>query len=939
MNNYKFFILKTKFSYLLIFFCASFLNYAYSQEVNLKENWYFKTDPNQKGVEENWFGKAFSDSSWDKVNVPHLWDLHNEYANYKGKAWYRKEFTLNNVDINKRVFVELGEIGMSYTLYLDGKKVAYVLAGNYLEDFDVTDFLDIDKKHQITLEIDNSLVWGAYWGWGGIRRFVKITQRNSVFIDRQEIIAQLDLEKSTAKTQTAVFIKNNSTKNELINLSQIISLEGKDVAQSNKKSILIPAQSEIKVLLNQNITTKSLKLWHFDHPNLYESKLKLSIANYDLGVLNDRFGIRKIEIKAQQLYLNGEKIRLAGYNWVADDRATGSVLPAYRYKEDIDLMKAAGANLARLSHRPLPKDVMDYLDEVGILVFSEFNNWPQFMNSKSEEPKLFAQKLIRQNFNHPSIIGWSVGNENGNLKEFPDVNDYTKNIIAYIKKELDSTRLVAYVSNTADFQDNDAAQFGDIVLINKYGNYEKGVDELIKRYPDKAIFMSEYGGHTENLIYDTPNKSMFKSLMVDKLGDKSNLIGYSVWTFNDYRSGYQSPNLSTATPLHQNRQWGIIDVYRNKKRSFKQMQNFYAPIQNLEVITSIIKPDIYQSKILITPRNKQDIPAFTLQNYHLAWEVRDFSNFNLETGLINLLDIKPGDKTLQELVQWSSKKAAFLKISLVNPSGYSVKDTIIFLKVPNPPKIKTLLKGSNILRFIFETNAFATQHQAYYKVNNEIKTTPSTIDHYIDIDNLIIGKTYEIWLTAKNEFGESIPSEIFQFTPEAGFVGLPPIVWQTQPSSESFFTGYSYFYSDVHYKIRYGTSIDNPESWKMITTNNFGMANVSNLINDKQYYYQISRSAVLASSINQWSETIMVKPKNLEFKQDVILHGFAKQDDKLLVSFTPQKNAIGYELVCITNKGNISYKINKASVSFSILQLPKNIEVSEIKLQAIINYN
>lgn len=931
--------MKNLISYIILFFLNTYSFAASTDTISLNENWKFKTDPYQIGTQQEWFAKHCNDTAWESINVPHLWDLQNEYANYKGKAWYRKVFSLESLNKDKRVFVELGEIGMSYSLYLDGKKVAYVLAGNYLENFDITDFLDSEEKHQITLEIDNSLVWGAYWGWGGIRRFVRVTQRNSVFIERQEIVAQPNLATRTAKIQTSIFIKNNSSKNELISLSQFISLEGKDFAHNNKNRIIIPAQSEIKVLFNQTITTNSLKLWHFNKPNLYESRLTISNAKSDIGSLADRFGIRKVEIKDQQLYLNGEKIRLAGYNWVADDRATGSILPAYRFKEDIDLMKAAGANLARLSHRPLPKDVMDYLDEVGILVFSEFNNWPQFMNGKSEEPKLFAQKLIRQNFNHPSIIGWSVGNENGNLKEFPDVNDYTKNIIAYIKKELDSTRLVAYVSNTADFQDNDAAQFGDIVHINKYGNYEKAVDELTKRYSDKAIFMSEYGGHTENLIYDTPNKSMFKSLMVDNLGDKSNLIGYSVWTFNDYRSGYQSPNLLTATPLHQNRQWGIIDVYRNKKRSFKQMQDFYSPIKNLEVINSIISPGIYQSKIFITPRNKQEIPAFTLQNYHLAWEVRDFTNSNLRTGLINLLDIEPGDKTFQELIQWSSKNAAFLKISLLNPSGYSVKDTVIFLKVPKPPKIKTLLKGSNSIRLIFEKNAFSTQYQAYYIVQKEIRTTPSTIDHYVDIDNLIIGKTYEIWLTAKNDFGESLASELIQFTPEAGFVGLPPIVWQTQPSSESFFTGYSYFYSDVHYKIRYGTSMDNPDSWKMITTNNFGMAKVPNLTNGTQYYYQISRSPVLASSIDQWSETIMVKPSNLEFKQDVIIHGFTKQDDKLLVSYTPQKNAIAYQLVCKTNKGNISYKINKAYVSFSILQLPKNIEVTDVKLQAIINYN
>jgi beta-galactosidase len=921
--------------YLLVFFCFVQISLSFTQELNLKSDWHFKTDPNQLGEQQKWFSKVFDDSSWELVQVPHLWDLENEYANYKGKAWYRKDFTLN-LDKNKRVFVALGEIGMSYTLYIDGKKVGYVLAGNYLEDFDVTDLLSNEEKHQITLEIDNTLGWGAYWSWGGIRRFVKVSQRNLVFIERQEIIAQPDLDKQNATVQTAVIIKNNSSKNELVNLNQLITSGGKNISLSNKKGISVPAQSEIKVLLKHNIGAKSLKLWHFDHPHLYESKLELFNAKNELGSLKDRFGIRKIEIKAQQLYLNGEKIRLAGYNWVADDRATGSVLPEYRYKEDIDLMKAAGANLARLSHRPLPKDVLDYLDEVGMLIISEFNNWPQFMNGVSEEPKIFAQKLIQQSFNHPSIIGWSVGNENGNLKEFPGVNDYTKNIISYIKKELDSTRLVAYVSHTADFQDNDAAQFGDIVHINKYGNYEKAVDELTRRYPDKAIFMSEYGGHADNLIYDTPNNTLFKSLMVDKLGAKSNLIGYSIWTFNDYRSTYQSPNLATSTPVHQNRQWGIVDVYRNKKRAFRQMQNFYAPVR---AITINNKQNNSEAEIVLEPRNHQDIPAFTLKGYQLVWELRDVNHQNLKTGFIALSDVRPGDAPIKSLIKWSVKNVVCLKVSLLSSTGYSVKDTTVFFREPLTPKIKHFITGSSVARIVFDKDEFATSYKAYYETDGVVKATEPTIEHYVDVNQLTIGKTYKIWLVGINSFGESKASEIKIFKPEAGFTSLPPVIWQSQAGSSSFAVGYSHYYSDALYKIRYGTSVHDVENWKTISTNNFSMIRVPNLQNGQTYYYQISRSPVFYPTANQWSEVMSVTPQANQFKQDVFIHGYTLQDDKLLVSFEPIKNAISYEVVCETDKGIINYTINKSAVSFAVVNLNNQLKIKSLNVKSILNYN
>ena len=196
-------------------------------------------------------------------------------------------------------------------------------------------------------------------------------------------------------------------------------------------------------------------------------------------------------------------------------------------------MKQAGANMARLSHRPLPEDVMDYLDEVGFLTVSEFNNWQPYYNPRAEEPREFARKLIWQQYNHPSVIGWSVGNEMGNWKEHVETNAYVDAIIKYVKQELDSTRFVLYVSNTADWQDNDAARYCDFIMINKYGNYEKGLRSLQERYPDKPVFVSEYGGYGINVIYDTPNNSSCSSMMVDCALGMEHVFGFSIWTFTD----------------------------------------------------------------------------------------------------------------------------------------------------------------------------------------------------------------------------------------------------------------------------------------------------------------------------------------------------------------------------------------------------------------------
>ena len=134
------------------------------------------------------------------------------------------------------------------------------------------------------------------------------------------------------------------------------------------------------------------------------------------GFIN-RFGLRKIEIdnKNYAFKLNGESIRVMGFNLVPDDRTTGSTLPAWRIKQDVDLMKSLGANLARLTHLPMPDEMFDYLDEKGIMVFPEIPLWglDQLVDKNNPIPKQWLQRITDNYYNHASVIGWCVGNEIG----------------------------------------------------------------------------------------------------------------------------------------------------------------------------------------------------------------------------------------------------------------------------------------------------------------------------------------------------------------------------------------------------------------------------------------------------------------------------------------------------------------------------------------------
>ena len=809
--------------------------------------WQFRIDPYQQGESYGWHSYSFSSVGWDSMPVPGNWDLSNEYANYKGKAWYRSRFPVRDLP-GKRIILSFGETGNAYRVFLNGKLIADIDCGNFTEEFDITAFVRKGQPNQLAVEVDNSLTYGAYWGWGGIRRPVYLAYREPVHFLRQAVTPEVNLARNTAVIRTSVVIRNSLSTAATMVVEQDIMYRNRSVARISRE-IRVPGKSDTLMRMETALDSAQVRLWHFDHPELYTSRISLRTGNKTMYALENRFGIRRIEFSGHRFLLNGEPVRLAGYNWVADDRVTGSTLPAHRFREDIDLMKQAGANMARLSHRPLPEDVMDYLDEKGMLVLAEYNIWSPYMNVRTPQGRTYATKFIQQQYNHPSIMGWSIGNENGILRDHPEVNAYTSGMIRFIKKELDSVRLVTYVSHTADGQDNDPAQFCDVIMINKYGGYEKSVDALALRYPGKPVFMTEYGNAGVNMRNEPPDRSVMRSMMVDGLKTREHVFGYSLWTFNDYRSNYQTPDPATTTPVHQNRMWGIVDVYRNKKRSYRQLQQFYAPVSGLDV--SYVRDSAI---IDVRPRGIQDIPSFTLEGYRIRVECRKDERSVYPVREFPLPRIVPGAATVRVNVAGLTSDVQWYRFALISPTGYQVLDTTIHLQAPARPANVRMIAADHGFRLVFDRRDDADGYVMNYEVNGAVTRLAPTTDHYVELDNLPVGNKYKIWLTGTNPRGAGIASDTFQFVSKAGFSGLPPIVWHTEGADGRLFIAPSYHPQDMQYEVRFAPEYSPVESGRSIMSTNYGMISVPGLKNGVRYAVQVRRRTGYNANWSVWSE-------------------------------------------------------------------------------------
>ncbi|MBC7891205.1 MAG: hypothetical protein H7Y12_03250, partial [Sphingobacteriaceae bacterium] len=584
----------------------------------------------------------------------------------------------------------------------------------------------------------------------------------------------------------------------------------------------------------------------------------------------------------------GESIRPVGFNLVPDDRTTGNTLPLWRIKEDIDLLKNLGCQLTRLSHLCLPEEVLDYLDERGIMVISEIPLWgfDRLADPKSDVSKDWVTRLVTNQYNHPSVVCWSVGNEIG---DYPTSSEYVRQAIVYTRT-LDSTRLVSAVSHTAQRAD-DFLKFTGLGLINKYGKNLGPITNLQHRnFPDKVLFYTEYGAGqlTENLDVGFDAKSFF-----DSLRGRPYLIGGSLWTFNDYRSRFFG-----TKEISENRPWGVVDVYRRKKRAFRDFRNEHNPLRELAV--KLETPS--GATIALRPRRVLDLPAFPLHGYRLAWKRTDAAGKIGQGGFLNLPDLRPGEAALNRALSWKTDSAAALTIELLAPTGDALADTTIFLQKPEVPKITYALGGrfnnngtyaGGVLRVQFEPIPTATAYVVRYGETSLTQSTPATISDFVDIPNVAIGKTYQVAVVALNGAGES-SSEIRQVPVEA-LNFTPPVVQHVEATDGGLFLGYASEADDYLYRVQVSEKPGDYANAQTVETMNPGTLQVRGLTNGKPYVFRFMRVKDNFSD-SQWSEERSVTPDGGQLPMVPVLNGVIRQGAEALIDFKPVVKSTGYAL-------------------------------------------
>ncbi|WP_461064362.1 glycoside hydrolase family 2 protein [Spirosoma horti] len=638
----------------------------------LHGEWRFALDPIDAGERGKWYQEDASLNRWDKVTVPHCFSVDPRYQFYTGTAWYRRTFPFQ-VTPGKRVILHFDAAYYETSVWINNQKVGTHEGGYTPFHFDITNYLKTDLANgavnTIAISVNNN-TWktttipGAkdnnlpesFPGWinyGGLIRPVYLTVEPEVYVENIKTETMPDLVKGTSILKIKTRVRNAGKQASAPKLSFRVEQNGKPINLTWKQSSGTVAADQTTVLEAETVLKAAdVKLWSVDQPALYDLQV---IAATD--TVRSHFGIRKVEVRNAQLLLNGQPIKVAGGNRVVDYTGLGSLEPDWLVEKDMRLMKEAGMELQRLTHYTPSETVYDWADRNGMLIISEAGNWqltPRQMDNDTMRTKFRQQfrEMAERDWNHPAVIAYSVGNEY--LSEQPAGQRWTKDMIAYAR-ELDPTRLYTFASMRLNIlpkkPEDEASQYCDFVSTNTYGNHTNVLKHIHALYPDKPIFISEYGTRADGKDSEAGQVTHIEKFLTD-IRQLPYVVGASWWSFNDYLSRHDGTNPDGTRP------WGLVRGDRSKRPLYKAHQTGMAPVTIEKVSWLPGTGGVYTVTLRVTARN--DFPAYAIKKYQL------------KTGSTTRLipDLQPGQSANITFPVRGFDKS--LTVEVIKPTGFSI---------------------------------------------------------------------------------------------------------------------------------------------------------------------------------------------------------------------------------------------------------------------------
>ena len=486
--------------------------------MTLNGTWKFNWVKDADSRPTDFWKTGFNDKGWDDLQVPAVWELNGYgdpiYVNV-GYAWrnqfqnnppevptennhvgsYRREIVVPASWNGKDIIAHFGSVTSNMYLWVNGRYVGYSEDSKLEAEFDLTPYLKPGQKNLIAFQVfrwcDGSYLEDQdFFRYSGVGRDCYLYARNKKRIQDIRVTPDLDAAYQNGSLSINLDLKGSGK----VDL-ELVDTQGKQVAT---------ATANKSGLVTMNV--ENPKKWSAETPYLYTLRASMQGSNEVIPV---KVGFRKIELKGDQILVNGKAVLFKGADRHEMDPDGGYVVSPERMLQDIQIMKQFNLNAVRTCHYPDDNLWYDLCDQYGIYVVAEANIESHGMgygektlakNPSYKKAHLERnQRNVQRGFNHPSIIFWSLGNEAGDGPNF-------EQCYQWIKAE-DPSRACQYEqARQKDHTDIFCPMYYGYEGIEKYGQRTDATKPLIQCEYAHAMGNSQ-GGFKEywDLIRKYPN--------------------------------------------------------------------------------------------------------------------------------------------------------------------------------------------------------------------------------------------------------------------------------------------------------------------------------------------------------------------------------------------------------------------------------------------------
>jgi beta-galactosidase len=540
------------------------------------------------------FAKAkFDDSKWRDLNLPHDWAVelpfvHDEVQTPDGDkpvqshgykplgrrypetsvGWYRREFEIPANDLGKRISVEFDGAFRDVLIFVNGCFIGRNNNGYAPFQFDLTDFLGYGEMNYIVARVDASFGDGWFYEGAGIYRHVWLNKTDALHVGKWENTVHTALSGKSATLSLGTVIENQGKQAESVKVSwQIFDAAGKTAATAETAPQLIGVDSVANFTASASLANPTM--WSVDSPHLYSAVVKVEAGGRTRDADRVNFGVRTVLFDADKgFFLNGKSLKIQGTCNHQDHAGVGAAVPDRLQWFRLRVLREMGCNAVRTSHNMPTPEWVDACDRMGMMMMCE-------TRQMSSNPEGLAQleTMVKRYRNSPSIIMWSMGNEEFTLQDtLAEQGAKIASSMVQLCHELDPTRVVSAAVNGTNEKGPSLAL--DIIGFNYNLNFPDGFH---KKFPKMALYGSETssaistrGMYTTDPLRNTVNaydSAVPWGSTAEEwwkfYGTRDWEAGGFAWTGFDYRgepTPYGWPSI--------NSQFGIVDMCGFPKDTF-----------------------------------------------------------------------------------------------------------------------------------------------------------------------------------------------------------------------------------------------------------------------------------------------------------------------------------------------------------------------------------